>query len=109
MKSESESRVQADPASLVKMLEMDDSTQREWRDADVGAMLRHQLAAPLATELKLSPGRREELSKASIVTFADLIGSTAPPLWLLEEAKQFAKTSLSKMEGPLKQVATLLY
>jgi hypothetical protein len=110
MKSEGESRVRAHPASLVKMLEIDDSTQREWRDAEVGAMLCHQLAAPLATELKLAPARREELSKALIVTFADLISAASPPpLWLLEETKQFAKANLSQTEGPLKQVATLLY
>jgi hypothetical protein len=101
----------SDPKSLVRMLEIDDSTQREWHDAEVGAMLKHQLAAPIASELKLTPARRDELAKAKIVTFADLIDGSKvlPPLWVLEETKQFAKLNLGRIEGPLRQVATVLY
>lgn len=110
MATHAESTARSDPKTLVRMLEIDDSTQREWRDAEVGAMLKHQLAAPIATELKLTPARRDELAKLKITTFADLIDApTAPPLWALEETKQFAKLNLGQIEGPLRQVATVLY
>jgi hypothetical protein len=99
----------SEPASLARMIDLEDSTTREWRDAEVEAMLRHQLNAPVATELKLSPAARDELTRAPITSFADLLTKSDAPLWALEETKQFAKSNLSQIDGPLKGIATLLY
>lgn len=84
---------------------------------EVGAILRHQLAAPVAFDL----GALEvvEAQRVRLITdaqglllrsFADLFGHAHPPLKLLELTKQFAKAHMSDPQSPLPQdVARVLY
>lgn len=69
----------------------------KWSEADMAAIWRHQLDAPLLLDLGgLSVGAGATVasyaqSGGASRTFGDLIGHPQPPLELLQLAKQFAK------------------
>jgi len=90
--------------------------QSLWKPEERGAILQHQLAAPLALDLgPLAPGHGEargaEAGAAPVLrTFGDLLFHPAPPVEWLESVKQFAKGCRSRPEGPLPdEIATVLY
>ena len=87
-----------------------------WNAGDQAAALKHQLAASLLPDLAAAPGARvESMSQilgrpGSPQSFGELFTTHAPPLELLELAKQWARqlrkdTTSPLFEGP----ATVLY
>ncbi len=71
-----------------------------WRPEEFAAIFRHQLTAPLHTDLAgLDPQIGEKLAGLRtpdgqpVATFGDLLRHPAPPVALLELVKEFAKTS----------------
>jgi len=94
-------------------------TQREigWLEDDLRDLLQHQLEMPLAKELYLEASQLRALELAGsdsvqqpLRTFGDLLTHDAPPVWLLESVKEFAKTADSRHDHPLpEKIATALY
>jgi len=105
---------------LARLSLLVDSTaddQELWLPEEFGAIFRHQLRAPLCTDLAdrtLQLG--EELTGLRtpdgrpVVTFGDLLHHPAPPVALLELVKEFAKTSRQPGRRQLPpEVASMLY
>jgi hypothetical protein len=106
---------ESDPARLSRMLDFG-SVECPWQPEDLRAILRHQLTAPIESDLAASDedvrmafdsgglpiGRPE--------TFNDLLHDPAPPLKLLEMLKAFAKANMLHPESALpREIATILY
>src|ERR1035437_4992333 len=79
-----------------------------WAHADVAAMVRHQLAAPLMVDLEaMFPGEGPQVAalaaaaKPAIVTFADLLSHASPPVELLRLVKDMAKAAVEMPQQPL--------
>lgn len=91
--------------------------QELWLPEEFGAIFRHQLTAPLQTELAgLAPQLGEKLAGLhtpdgrAVATFGDLLRHPTPPLGLLELVKEFAKTSRQAGRRQLPpEVASMLY
>ena len=91
--------------------------QELWRPEEFGAIFRHQLTAPLRTDLAgLAPQLGEKLAGLRtpagrpVDTFDDLFTHPAPPVALLELVKEFAKTSRRSGRRQLPpEVASMLY
>jgi hypothetical protein len=93
----------------------------EWEERHLPAMLQHQLAAPLAFDLRSqvlagsqTRSREQTLTGAAsirIETFRDLLTHPAPPLELLKLAKEFFKwrTRACKKDSPEWRIAYLFY
>jgi len=90
---------------------------RVWRPQELGAVFRHQMAAPVSVDLAgLGPevsGKLRTLADASgllLKNFQDLFQHPDPPVELLELVKQFAKANRGQPESALPtEVATALY
>ncbi len=108
---------QSDPAHLARMMAMAEKNERVWRPDELGAVLRHQLGAPVQLDLgNFNPGDARRLATLGnsqgllLKSFSDLFHHPQPPIELLEMVKQFAKTSRSHPDSPLpREIATLLY
>ena len=106
---------ESDPGRLSRMLDFD-SLDCLWQPADLQAILRHQLSAPIQSDLA---GSDEEgrtafdsggLATTRHATFGDLLRDPAPPLKLLEMLKAFAKANMLHPESSLpREIATVLY
>jgi hypothetical protein len=91
--------------------------QELWLPEEFGSIFRHQLTAPLCSDLAgLTPQLGEELASLRtpdgrpVATFGDLLRHPAPPLALLELVKEFAKTSRQPGRRQLPpEVASMLY
>ena len=96
------------PDALAAMLAVDDSVAGLWQPGELAAILRHQLDAPLRSELA-APGKGAA-EDAGIHTFADLLHHPSPPADLLVGAKDFAKASRQDPSSPLpKEIAAVIY
>ncbi len=102
--------------SLAKMFELGGEPQALWDPAELGTILKHQLAAPLEFDvLGLGGDQLRELrarcsAPAEIRSFGDLLHHPRPPVELLELTKQFAKAGYGHSERPLPdEVAAVLY
>jgi hypothetical protein len=73
---------QSNPTRLAHILEFTQS-ERPWQPDELGAVLRHQLAAPLEFD-QASVGER-------FLTIGDLLNHPSPPVALLQQLKRFAK------------------
>src|ERR1035437_563091 len=89
-----------DPKLLSKVLSSPQDRDT-WARADITAMVRHQLAAPLLVDLEaMFPGEGAKVAalaagaKPPIVTFADLLAHAAPPVELLRLVKDMAKSAV---------------
>jgi len=88
-----------------------------WQAEELGAMLKHQLAAPLEFDFSFLEAERppslDALAKTQgppIRTFGDLLHHPRPPLELLQSAKEFAKGLRSRADAPVpEEIATMLY
>jgi hypothetical protein len=117
MKNENEDAYDSDPQSLTHMMNLDSADEKLWAPEELGAILEHQLSAPLECDLgsldDRLPQRLKELNSAGdppVRTFGDLLHHRSPPLELLELTKQFAKACRTHPDGPLPdEVATVLY
>ena len=107
----------SDPQSLTNMMNLDAGGQDLWGPEELGAILEHQLAAPLESDLgSLDKGlvrRLKEINSAGgtpLASFSDLLHHPSPPAEFLELTKRFAKICRSDPQSPLpSEVATILY
>lgn len=107
----------SDPQSLTHMMNLDAGDEKLWAPEELGAILEHQLSAPLECDLGRLDSRLarrlEEVNSACdppVRSFGDLLHHASPPLELLELTKQFAKACRNDPQGPLPdEVATVLY
>jgi hypothetical protein len=108
---------QRQPKSLAALLEASGEGSRLWRPEELGAIFRHQMAAPVLVDLGgYDPGtaaRLKRLSEAQsllLKSFADLFHHPAPPVELLELTKDFAKANMDHAQSSLpSEVAAALY
>ena len=108
-----------EPSRLGRILAADGADR--WRAEEMGGILRHQLAAPLAADLASELAADEDRSDpprsaaegtgdARPTTFGELLHHPNPPVELLRRVKQFAKACKLAGDGPLPgEVATVLY
>lgn len=102
---------------LSDFLAPDELGKRIWRASELGAVLSHQLSAPVAFDLgRLDAGLAKELRVASAAkglllrSFNDLFQHPCPPVELLSLVKDFAKRHLAHPASPLPpQIARVLY
>ena len=103
---------------MAEMLSLDGASGREWLQAELGAVLRHQLTARVDFDLGTSVGVAcpsaappdEVLRPARSFTFAELLHDPAPPLDVLRRTKTLAKACRNDPNGPIpREVATVLY
>lgn len=104
----------SDARSLSRMMDPQPGGGRLWEPDELGAILAHQLSAPLECDLgHLDGGLAERLQGAAgppMRTFAELLDHPHPPVELLELTKRFAKACRSDPQGPLPdEIATVLY
>jgi len=82
-------------------------------EGELKAVWKHQLEAPLTSDLSISRRKLEEAqldAQDSPVTFGHLLQSGNPPLALLEKVKDFGKASWASEESPLPpKIGTMLY
>lgn len=102
---------------LGRMLEAAGDRASPWHPDELGAILEHQLDAPLESELAAA-GKPEvvesqpeqEQSGPPIRTFRELFQHPRPPVELLEATKSFAKRRRNQPDSPLPdEITTLLY
>ena len=98
-------------AQLVALSETEDR-KGPWLSVELGAVLRHQLNAPIRSQAAVSaetkPG--ESSQPAPIRTLRELFHDPLPSLDLLKQTKDFAKANCEHPASPLpKGVATVLY
>jgi integrase len=117
----SEAVFRSDARQLLKIMNLDEATPDAWNGQDLAAMLRHQLAAPLAfdlssVEMEGAEARRRDrtltgAAKERITNFEDLLFHREPPIELLILSKEFFKRRLQecKKDSPEWNVAYLLY
>ena len=108
---------QTDSRQLAKLMDLGHAGQRLWRTEELGAILRHQLSAPVQFDLagidQALAGKLRNLTEAEgllLQSFSDLLHHPAPPVELLILLKDFAKACRNHPDSPLPQeIATLLY
>ena len=90
--------------------------ERYWRPDELGAILRHQLSAPIRFDMRALGGvgrQIESLAEARglvLKSFADLLNHPNPPLELLDMTRQFARRHLGGAESIIpREVAIVLY
>jgi hypothetical protein len=91
--------------------------ERIWRDEELGAILRHQLTAPLQVDLinlerglALKVRTLAESQGLTLKSFGDLLAHPNPPVELLKITKDFAKACRLSPNSPLPHdIATVLY
>jgi hypothetical protein len=104
------------PDKLASLLD-EDSSQRIWSEAELGAILKHQMAIPIAVDLS---GQKKAAAQQLIAvcagqgmllkSYEDLFEHEHPPFELLKIIKDYAKTCLSAKNSPLpSEVASVLY
>jgi hypothetical protein len=113
-----ESVFHTDPRRVARLFDASESDgERFWRPEELAAVLRHQLSAPLRVDIAGlacgSAARLKTLAESQgllLKSFGDLLHHPCPPLELLEETKQFAKTCRISPQSPVpKDVAAVLY
>jgi hypothetical protein len=103
------------PASLARIFELDEGPA--WQPEELGAILRHQLEAPMQLDLGTIPEadqRQSALTSAArhpaIRNLRELFAHPAPPLEMLEAAKDLAKALRNRPDAPVPpEIATVLY
>ncbi|MBN2475457.1 MAG: hypothetical protein JXB62_12675 [Pirellulales bacterium] len=103
----------SDPHSLSQMMDLGLEDTDLWDRKELGAMLKHQLAAPVLDDLGHSEKHLAEQLEAAdppIRSFQDLLHHTHPPVEALDMTKRFAKACRKHPDSPLPdEIATVLY
>jgi len=102
---------------LAQVMGLAEPRDTEWAPDELADLLKHQLAAPLLSDLGASgPAARREVETlgaehaASIRTFTGLFSHPHPPLELLTRVKDFAKAAAGHPDRPLpREVASIIY
>jgi hypothetical protein len=105
------------PKSLAALMAEGAEHARLWRADELGAIFRHQLAAPILVDLggfdAANAARLKMIAEAQnllLKSFSDLLLHSTPPVELLRLAKDFAKANMDRPDGSLpKEVAAILY
>jgi hypothetical protein len=105
------------PKSLAAFLAAGEERARLWQPEELGAIFRHQMAAPILVDLggydAATAARLKTLSNAQnllLKSFLDLFSHPVPPLELLTLAKDFAKGNMEHPDSSLpNEVAAALY
>jgi len=94
-----------DPGRLVKLLELEADSGRDWQPDELGPILRHQLASPVKADIQDAQSEAD-----GIRTFEELFRHPQPPVELLKLTKEFAKAHRRAPDSPLpREVASVLY
>jgi hypothetical protein len=107
----------AEPRRLSALLDLSEAVGQVWQPEELGAILKHQLSAPVRTDLietKESGTAGEtpgpQFGGSEIQTFDDLFHHPQPPIELLLSVKEFAKANRNHPASVLpNEIATLLY
>lgn len=97
----------ATPAGLLTLMELREDTRQVWDAAELSAVLRHQLDAPLGQALgacSAEAGHEVEKLRAhgrQIRSLAELFDDSQPPIELLALTKRCAKQWTSNPDSPL--------
>jgi hypothetical protein len=104
------------PQSVSTLLEFREVHRHEWAEAELAAMLRHQLAAPLYLSLGVLSGevahqlRQTRPPLDPLLTLGQLLHHAHPAVLLLAMVKRFAKICRSDPDNPLPvEIVMLLY
>jgi hypothetical protein len=117
MTSDHSAIADADPQQLASFFDLAPDAERLWRDEELGAIMRHQLSAPLQVDLiNLERGlavkvrNLAESQGLTLKSFGDLLAHPHPPVELLKITKEFAKACRLSPRGPLpREIASVLY
>jgi len=107
----------SDPELLAKMMDLTPGSERVWHPEELGAVLEHQLRAPLGFDLgNVDQNTRSKLGSLAesegllLKSHADLLFHPHPPVELLRMTKDFAKALSIHPGGPLpREVALVIY
>jgi hypothetical protein len=96
---------------LANLFELKVEPARLWKPDELGAILEHQLGAPLRDSgLLLEAADGAWLPLGPIVSFADVLRDPAPSLPLLEALVQTTDNWRGELDSPVpEEVATVLY
>ena len=105
------------PKSLAAFLAAREERARLWRPEELGAIFRHQMAAPILVDLggfdPATAARLKTLTHAQsllLTSFLDLFLHPVPPIELLTLTKDFAKGNMEHPDSSLpNEVAAVLY
>ncbi|HEY3862701.1 MAG TPA: hypothetical protein VGO59_12520 [Verrucomicrobiae bacterium] len=105
------------PKSLAAFLAAGEERARLWQPEELGAIFRHQMAAPILVDLSglaaAAAARLKTLTHAHnllLKSFLDLFLHPVPPVELLTVAKDFAKSNMDQPDSSLpNDVAAVLY
>jgi hypothetical protein len=108
---------QTDDASLARLMDFARRDDPVWSAQELGAILRHQLQAPLTSDLDVTENEALAASidlcarsDPPIRTFGELLFHPRPPVELLEAVKQFAKSCRVGTAAAMPdEIATMLY
>jgi len=107
-----------DRRQLASLLDMRaDDAERLWKDEELGALLRHQMTAPMQVDLinlerglALKVRSLAESLGLTLKSFGDLLAHPNPPLELLKITKDFAKACRLSPNSPMpREIASVLY
>ena len=106
-----------DRKQLATLLDLSPDAERLWGDDELGAILRHQLSAPMQVDLinlerglALKVRNLAEAQGLTLKSFGDLLAHPNPPVELLKITKDFAKACRLSPHSPMPQeIASVLY
>jgi hypothetical protein len=105
------------PDCIAQVLQMSAGNVPLWSRAELAAVLRHQLSAPIEYDLGALPAGAAQMARFTASTrglllksLADLFNHPNPPLELLNLTRKFAKAHRNQPDSPLPaEISTLLY
>ncbi len=106
-----------DRHQLATLLDLSPDAERLWRDEELGALLRHQMTAPMQVDLinlerglALKVRNLAEAQGLTLKSFGDLLAHPNPPVELLKITKDFAKACRLSPHSPIPhEIASVLY
>jgi hypothetical protein len=109
--------LKASPGQVAAVMGLGNAPARAWQPEELGAVFRHQMAAPVSVDLGCLDvgisGKLKTLTDASgllLKSFRDLFQHPAPPVELLRLVKEFAKFNRDQPESLLPpEIASVLY
>jgi hypothetical protein len=106
-----------DRKQLATLLDLAPDAERLWGDDELGALLRHQMTAPMQVDLinlerglALKVRNLAESQGLTLKSFGDLLAHPNPPVELLKITKDFAKACRLSPHSPVPhEIASVLY
>jgi hypothetical protein len=110
--SDAKDRVfRTEPRRLACLLDLTEIVTQPWRTQELSAILKHQLSAPIESDLAQEEASNGGIAqRVNVLTFGDLFHHPAPPIELLRSVKDFAKSNRNHPASAIpNEIATLLY